>query len=642
MKKIFRRENLVIESRFMWASVLLVSCTSVLLFRIWFLQVYRGDYYKRVSENNRIRRIEIPAPRGMIFDAYGKIVLGNVPSSDLIYIPQYAQDRETTFAVLSRLLHVSVDQFERRFRGSRSQPKYMPIILQRNLSQHEVSIIESNKIFLPGIDIYVSPRREYLPDVPPHIVGYLGEITQKRLDQLNRVHKDAPYLPGDLIGKQGLEARWEKYLRGKRGYRLIQVDAYGRQSNTFGPSGRWEMPQVPAVPGASIELTIDMELQKAVNEAFRGKNGAVIALNPKTGALLALTSQPGYDPSMFQRGMTSEEWKLLSSDPFKPFLDKTTGGEFSPGSVYKAVVALAALEENVITPQTTYNCPGYFNLGGETMRCHLRTGHGPVNLARAIMKSCDVFFYHVGVDLGVDKIAKYARIFGLGRTLGFELNPERPGLVPTVAWKKAELKEAWAVGETPSIAIGQGYNLMTPMQMATLYAGIATRGKIWKPYLVRRVINHVGEVLEERHPELLREINQISPESFRLVIAGLESVVMDAEGTGKAARVPGVNVAGKTGSVQVVNLKRNRNQSDVSVRWKEHAMFASFAPVEDPEIVVAVVSEHDEKGGGGASAAPVAGKILQTYFRLKTQRQGLALGGELKPSMTGASHATYQ
>ncbi len=380
------------------------------------------------------------------------------------------------------------------------------------------------------------------------------------------------------------------------------------------------------MPGSSLELTIDMELQAAVSEGFSGKNGAVIAMNPKTGAILAITSQPGWDPYIYQRGMTHEEFRALSLDPFHPFIDKTTGGEFAPGSTYKALVALAALQEKVITPQTTYNCPGYFTLGSQTFACHQHKGHGAVNLRRALMQSCDVFFYHVGIELGVDRIAKYAKMFGLGSKLGFDLNLERPGLVPTEAWKKALHKEAWAAGETPPIAIGQGYNLMTPLQMATVYAALANKGTVWRPYLVRRVVNHLGEVLEERKPQLIRTIDAISPENFEIVTQGLEAVVMDEEGTGKRARVPGVRIAGKTGSVQVVNLKKNKNQTDVSVLWKEHAMFASFAPVEDPEIVVVIVSEHDEKGGGGASAGPVAGVILNKYFELKKRRAGTSIG----------------
>jgi penicillin-binding protein 2 len=623
MKKIFRRESVVVENRFFWASVVLVGMTAILILRLWFVQVYRGEYYRRISENNRIRKIEIPAPRGIILDRNGQVLLGNRPFFDLAFIPQYVKDKETTFKLLSRLLHVPVATFEKRLQLSAGQPKFLPINLKRNLSIHEVSTIQSNRVFLPGIDTSVAPRRDYQPDTPAHLLGYLGEINKAKLEELNRHNKDNPYMMGDLVGKQGIEARWEQHLRGKRGYRMIQVDAFGRQSHLF-DRDKWNLPEVPAVPGDDIILTIDAELQKVTADAFRGKYGAVVVMNPKNGQLLAMVSEPGFDPAIYQMGLSGEEWRALLSDPFHPFLDKTTGGEFPPGSTYKAVVAMAGLEEKIIDPNSRFFCPGHFTIGNQVFHCHVREGHGLVNLREALMRSCDVFFYHVGVELGVDRIAKYARALGLGQRLGLTLNMERPGLVPTTAWKKLTHRLPWAPGETPPIAIGQGYNLLTPVQMASLYATIANGGNIWKPQIVDRVVSHVGKKILEESPQLIRTVPYISPETYAAVREGLEAVVMDEHGTGKKARVEGIRVAGKTGSVQVVSLKKNHNQRDVSMKWKEHALFAAFAPAENAEIVVAVVSENDSVGGGGASAAPVAGKILNAYWQLKKQRETLA------------------
>ena len=614
----------MIESRFFIASVIVVGAVLVLWLRVWHLQVYRGEYYRKVSENNRIRRIDIPAPRGILFDAYGKVILGNTPSSDLIVIPQYMNDKDKTFEVLSRLMHQPRELYERKFKQAKAQPRFMPITMQRNLTQHEVSIIESNRLFLPGVEVRTTARREYSADVSPHMLGYLGEVNPTLLDELNSKNRSNPYTIGDLVGKQGLEARLESNIRGKRGYKIIQVDAFGRASNQARQD--WQLPMVAAQAGANVELTIDLDLQRAVTRAFGGKNGAVIVMDPRSGAILAITSQPTWDPYIYQRGMSSEEFRALSLDPLHPFLDKTTGGEYPPGSTYKSVVALAALQEKIVNASSTYYCNGSFSLGTQNFGCHKKEGHGYVNLRQALMQSCDVYFYHIGIDLGVDRIAKYARALGLGAKLGLHLNMERPGLVPTSTWKLAVHKEAWATGETPPIAIGQGYNLATPLQMASLYAAIGTKGQIWKPFLVRRISTPFGQVIEERQPQLLRTTDAISPANYDLVRKGLEAVVNDEEGTGKKAQVEGITVAGKTGSVQVVNLKKNKNQSDVSVLWKEHAMFASFAPSENPEIVVAVVSEHDDKGGGGASAAPVAGEILNAYFDLKKQRESLALG----------------
>lgn len=624
MKKMFRSPHMMLESRFFIASVLVVGAVLVLWLRVWHLQIYRGEYYRRVSENNRIRKIDIPAPRGILYDAYGKVLLGNTPSSDLIVVPQYLKDKDKTFDVLSRLLHQPRELYERKFKQAKAQPRFMPITMQRNLTQHEISIIESNRLFLPGIEVRTTARREYMADISPHMLGYLGEVNPALLDELNSRNKANPYNIGDLVGKQGLEARLESYIRGKRGYKMIQVDAFGRGSN---PNRQdWSLPMMPAQAGANVELTIDLQLQKAVTRAFSGKNGAVIVMDPRTGAILAMTSQPSWDPYMYQRGLSSEEFRALSLDPLHPFLDKTTGGEYPPGSTYKAVVALAALQEKIVTAAKTYYCNGSFTLGNQNFGCHKKEGHGYVNLREALMESCDVYFYHIGIELGVDRIARYAKALGLGSKLGLQLNMERSGLVPSTAWKLAVHKEPWATGETPPISIGQGYNLTTPLQMASLYATIGMKGEIWKPFLIRRISNTFGQVIEERQPQLLRTTDAISAENYALVRKGLEAVVNDEDGTGKKAKVPGVTVAGKTGSVQVVNLKKNKNQTDVSVLWKEHAMFASFAPSETPEVVVTVVSEHDDKGGGGASAAPVAGEILNAYFELKKERASLALG----------------
>ena len=621
MRRIFQAERRIVESRFLWVNMLFLGITGLLLIRLWYVQIYKGDLYKRIAETNRIQYIELAAPRGLIFDRNGQVVLGNRPYFDLVYVPQFVRDTQTTFKILGRLLHIPVHAFERRLFMSRGQPKYLPVNLKRNLSLHEVATIQSNKIFLPGIDISVAPRRDYKVDTPSHMVGYLGEIGKNELTDSGK-DGDSPYRAGDLVGKQGLESRWEKYLRGKRGHRLIQVDAFGRQVEAPNRSGI-ELPLVPAQAGSDLVLTLDMELQRVAREAFRGKNGAVVVLNPQSGEILAMVSEPGYDPNVYQGGLTEEMYRSLVANPFKPFLDKTTGGVYMPGSTYKAVVALAGLEEGIINANTSFFCPGHYTLGGQTYHCWEHGGHGNVNLRRALMKSCDVYFYNVGVELGADRIAKYAQMLGLGAKTGLLLNFEQPGLIPTTAWKKLNLHLPWSAGETPSVAIGQGYDGVTPLQLANLFATIGNDGNLWRPFLVKRVINTIGETVLMQEPELVRRIDKIKAENFRLVKEGLMAVVMDKEGTGKHAAVPGVTVAGKTGSAQVVGLNKNmgKTQRDVSMNWREHALFAAFSPADNPEIAVAVVSEHDKVTGGGRSAAPIAGKILQAFWDLKKQRQ---------------------
>jgi penicillin-binding protein 2 len=623
VKKIYVKQNsLLQETRYLWANVVVGLVCSVLLLRAWYVQIYRGETYQEISERNRIRRIEIPVPRGIIYDRHGEVILGNRPFFDLVYIPQYVKDRESTFQILSRLLHVPVTQFERRYRMSRGNPKFLPINLKRNLEQHEVSTIENHKLFLPGIDIKVSPRRDYKPNSPVHLLGYLGEIDNDALREYNKEDSANPYLPGDLIGQQGLEKVWESYLRGRRGYRLIQVDAYGRQAS--GTEGtKWNFPVVPAIRGSDLELTIDARLQNVVQQAFNGKFGAVIVVNPQTGEVLAEVSEPNFDPESMQGGLTSEEWQSLISHPFKPFLDKTTGGEFAPGSIYKPIIAMAALEEGIIDPSKTVYCPGHFFLGKEPFYCHQRSGHGWVDLRKALMKSCDVYFYQIGMELGVNKIAKYARAFGLGEKLGVRLNSESSGLVPDSAWKQVTKRFPWTTGDTLNISIGQGDNLLTPMQMVSLYASIANGGNVWRPYFVKRITNHIGEVQVEHHPELVRKADIIKPETYALIRRILQDVVMDEDGTGHKAHVEGFTVGGKTGSVQVVSLKKNRNQSDVSSKWREHAIFAAFSPVEKAEIAVVVLSQNDKVGGGGRTAAPIAKKIIESYWKFKDQRRNV-------------------
>ncbi|MBI2601950.1 MAG: penicillin-binding protein 2 [Deltaproteobacteria bacterium] len=615
------------ESRFITGSIFLVFLATMLLIRLWYLQIYRSEYYLRLSESNRIRRIEIPAPRGVIFDRKGRVILGNRPFFDLVLIPQYVNDEEKTLAIISQLLHLSITDLRRDARNSRGQPKFLPITLKRNLTIHEVAIIEAQKSFLPGVEINIAPRRDYKEDAPPHILGYVGEISPEELKARNEQEADNPYFPGELVGKHGLEAQWESLLRGRRGYKYIQVDAHGRQTR-FAEDLGWKFPTKPAIPGVDLVLTLDMDLQREAINAFQGKYGAVVVMDPRNGEILAMVSSPSYNPEIYQEGISHDKWQALVNDPFKPLFDKTTGGAFAPGSVYKPVVALAALEEGIIRPEKTFPCHGVFTLGRDTFRCHNRWGHGLINLEQALVLSCDVYFYHLGVELGVDRIAKYAQALGLGKKLGVRLNKEEAGLVPTTAWRKQFYKTPFTLGDAPSLAIGQGANLLTPLQLASVYASIANGGKVWRPIIVKKASNHIGETIREHGPEQIQEVKVISAKSFRIIRHMLQAVVEDPRGTGRRVRVPGHTVAGKTGSAQVVSLKKARDRKEaMSMKWQEHALFAAFSPVENAEIVVAVVSENDPVAGGGREAAPVAQRIIKKYW--ESQEGSLEASGGL-------------
>lgn len=605
------------ERRFVAGSIAILVILAVLLIRIWYLQIYMGEYYLQISENNRIRRIEIPAPRGMIFDKKGRIILGNRPFFDLVLIPQYVKSEEKTLRVIANLLHTPYADLQAEVRKVRGQPKFLPVTLKRNLSLHEVAIIEGQKSFLPGIDINIAPRRDYHEDSPPHILGYIGEISAEALKTLNQKDPSNPYLMGELIGKHGLELQWEALLRGKRGYKYIQVDALGRQTRLAEDMG-WKFPVSPAVPGVDLTLTIDMDLQRVASYAFQGKQGSVIAMNPQNGEILAFVSSPDFDPAIYQEGISFDKWQALLNDPFKPLFDKTTGGTFPPGSAYKTVVAIAALEEGIITPNSSYFCPGVFTLGRQPFHCHKRQGHGSLTLTEALFLSCDVYFYHIGIELGMDKIAKYAKALGLGQKLGVGLNREEPGLIPTTEWWRKHFKAPPNKGDIPSLSIGQSANLVTPIQLASFFATIANGGKVWRPFIVKKASNSIGETVFEQKPELIREVGIIKPETLRLMRQFLLQVVEDPRGTGKRTRVEGVQIAGKTSTAQVVSLKKTTNSKATRMKWHEHAIFTAFSPAENAEIVVAVVSENDfDDLGGGASAAPVAQKIFQAYWDAK-------------------------
>ncbi len=609
-------ESPIHEGRFLAGGLAIFLVLAVLLIRIWYLQIYKGEYYLQISENNRIRRMDIAAPRGMIYDHVGRLILGNRPFFDLILIPQYIQSEERTLRVISNLLHVSFADLQAEVRRVRGQPKFLPVILKRNLSLHEVAIIEGQKSFLPGIDINIAPRRDYHDDSPAHILGYVGEISAEAMKSMNQKDPENPYLMGELIGKHGLELQWEQQLRGKRGYKYIQVDALGRQTRLAEDMG-WKFPISQAVPGVDLTLTLDMELQRVAVQAFQGKQGTVIAMNPQNGEILAMVSSPDFNPAIYQEGISQEKWQALVNDPFKPLFDKTTGGTFPPGSAYKTIVAIAALEEGIINPNSTYFCPGVFTLGRQPFHCHKRQGHGTINLSQALLLSCDVYFYHLGMELGIDRIAKYAKAFGLGQKLGFRLNREEPGLIPTTDWWRKYFHSAPNKGDIPSLAIGQGANSVTPLQLASVYATIANGGKVWRPYIVKKATNSSGETVFEQKPDLIREVTLIKPETYKLMRDFLLQVVEDPRGTGKRARVEGVQVAGKSSTVQVVSLKKTSNIKAARMQWREHALFTAFAPVDNSEILVAVVSENDLTGGGGAAAAPVAQKILQAYWDAK-------------------------
>lgn len=599
---------------------IIISCflgiSAAITARLWYLQIVKGSDFSVASARNRVREITRPAPRGLIYDRYNKILLSNRLFFDLIIIPQYLQNKPKTLSIVSELFHIPLEQIERKLLESQANPKFVPVRIKRNLTLHEVATLESNKFFLPGVDVDSAPRRDYLGNESAHLFGYLGEVTSKELDILNSQVTNYQYRVGSIIGKTGIERKYERYLRGGEGRDALLVDALGRLQPDSSLDFALSLNR-PAQRGNDVYLTIDSDLQNVAMEAFRNKNGAVCAIDPNNGEILVYLSNPNYKLGIYQDGLTIEDWQNLRSNPFKPLLDKVTGGAYPPGSTFKVIVAIAALEEGVITPDRKFNCPGYFVLGNGRWKCWKHTGHGSVSMSSALQLSCDVYFYNVGNLVGIDRIAKWGRLFGLGERSGLDLNMELPGISPSTEWKLRTKGLPWLSGDTINASIGQGFNLCTPLQILNAFAAVGNGGTLYKPHFLKKIIDSQGKTIFEEKQTPIRQI-KMNPANLAIVKKGLQDVVQAQDGTAKKARVAGFTVSGKTGTAQTSALKFTKgiSQEDIAFRALDHAWFASYSPSDIPEIAVVVFSEYDG-GGGGANAAPIAQQIIEAYWRKK-------------------------
>ena len=584
---------------------LLLIAISILLVRLGYLQIIRGAEFKQKSDNNSVRYRNIKPLRGLIMDRNGIVLVDNRPSFDVLYIPNKKKGNELSIEKLKNLYKSKSLEFSSDQSIPETAKPYSPIKLEKNVSMEKVALVETNALNLPGIYIDVSPVRLYLDgEMLAPVIGYTGEISQDDLEKNND-----EYAYGDVLGKHGLEKFFDTYIRGRRGAELVEVNVYGKEIKNLGRND--------PVSGYNIVLTIDADLQKAVWQAFEGKPGAAVVLDTRDGSVLAMFSSPSFDPNLFNSGISYDQWDKLQNNPFSPLSNKAISGQYPPGSTYKLIVAAAALEEGIITSDTKILCKGSFVLGNRTYRCWNKHGHGWVNLHQAIVESCDVYFYTVGKMLGVDKIAEYAKRFGLGEASGIDLPNEKSGLVPTKEWKLKRRKSAWQMGETISISIGQGFNLTTPLQLANAFSAFANGGTLWRPHLVKYIESTDGKIYKEFLPEKKGEL-KLSPKTEEILNSALWGVVNEPGGTGHAAKLSGIEVCGKTGTSQVLGLPENekaRRMKKIGAFYKDHALFVCYAPLKNPEIAVAVILEN--AGGGGAVAAPVARKILTAYFEGK-------------------------
>ena len=593
------------EKQLKIAMIFVLVIFGVIFLRLWFLQIVNGSFYRAKSENNRIRLQSMPSFRGVIRDRSGKILVDNRPSYDLCVIPEEIHDVDTLLNRLAALGDFDMTSMRTKIRKAASGYPFKPVCLKKDISREELAMLETRRFDLPGVMITVSPQRTYFyGDLAGHLLGYLGEISEKQLN--SGAFPDTR--SGDLIGKTGIERKWQKALKGGRGGEQVEVDAAGRRIKVISRS--------PPVSGADVCLTIDRELQMLAEGALVGKHGAVVAMDPRNGQILALASSPSFDPNLFITGFDEETWKSMVSSDDHPLNNRALTGQYPPGSIFKIVVALAGLQEGVITPDETLFCNGQYSLGKGKYRCWKKTGHGKVDLNRALVESCDVYFYHLGMRLGVDRIARYAHQLGLGQKTGLDLGNEKAGLIPSTEWKKKRYGVPWQGGETVSTAIGQSFVLATPLQIATFASAVFNGGHVYRPQLTQWVRKPGGENIFEFKPQLVRDVG-IKPEYLALVRKALSGAVNNPRGTGTKAKLPDIMVAGKTGTAQVVNLKKEKNakaKGEIPREYRDHAWFVAVAPADAPRITVSVLIEHG--GHGGSAAAPIAKKLIEAYLRV--------------------------
>lgn len=590
---------------------------SLLSSRLFYLQLLKGGQYRDMADDNRISLQLLSASRGRIFDRDKRLLVENNPDYQLILIPELAihQQRKSEngqrgllrlLELLKPVMQLDDKEIQALLKQASRQRAFLPLTIRTQLTWEELSRIETHIHALPGVSIEAQPSRHYLMgSLASHAIGYLGEVTE--IDEKHFPNID--FRPGDLLGRSGIERSMESRLRGMNGLREMEVNAFGRQVR--------ELRRTTPRPGQDLYLTLDMDLQREAELALAesaGGTGAMVVMQPNSGELLVMASQPTYDPNKFITGFAPDEWKQLIQNPSRPLTNKALQGQYPPGSAFKMVVVLAALKLGKISEEDTIYCPGYTTRQNHRFYCWKLRGHGSIALTQAIAQSCDVFFYELADRVGIDAIHQQAKQLGLGVLTGIDLEGERPGLIPSRQWKRAVHKASWYPGETLITAIGQGYVLSTPMQLAVMISAIANGGAVYRPFLVKPDEKSQTDSAHPNKPVPLWT-NQFRAAHMALLHTGLEEVVHGAMGTARTSKLNGVRMAGKTGTSQVARHRRTQSGTLVHSTnrlLKDHAMFVGYAPAEKPEIAVAVVVEHG--GGGGSNAAPVAKRVMDLYF----------------------------
>jgi len=591
------------EKRLFWAKFLIIFSLAILWFRFFYLQVVKYSYYYKKAKERSVVSYVIKAPRGEIVTSDGVIVATNRAVFQLYLDPELIKDRED--AVLYKLSKILKEDFgilkERYYLAKKSF--LGRVLIKRNLNWDEVAKIMVRRYYLPGVKVEVEAERYYpYGDMYFHLIGYISKITMKEYKEL----KEKGYSMEDYIGRAGIEKKFEKELKGKNGAIEIERDAYGRLGKVIN--------RISPVQGNDLVLTVNHNLQVKAYELIKEKNGALVALSPQDGSVLAMVSSPSINPQKFIDGFTKEEWKRINQNPDNPFLNRVLQ-PYPPGSTYKVITAIAGLEAGVIkNVNDTVFCSGYYKFKNRIFRCWKPEGHKSVNLIKAIAYSCDVYFYTIASKLDIDYLAEVSRKWGLGKPTGLGWSEEKSGFVPDRAWKEKTFKEPWYPGETIIIGIGQGYLLATPLQMARVYMAIANGGYLYKPYVVKKIKRVNGNVIEIA-PQIEKHLI-LNSRYLEWIREGLLEAVRI--GTGRGAFIPGLLVSGKTGTAQVVSLSA-KTKKDKSL--EHHAWFVSYAGWSQPQIVSAILVEHG--GHGGAVAAPIAQKLYKTYFGIEEPKKNI-------------------
>lgn len=598
---------------------IIIFCFVIVFIRLWYLQIYKGELYHKFSIQNRLRKEIIRAPRGMVYSRNDQLLVDNIPRLDAVLTRQFLSDKDKTLERLSEILEMDLKTIKKIIKKNSFQARYRPIIIKKNIGLAEVAKIETENSSLPGISVETFISREYVDkEIGAHALGYISEISQSQLPKYRKRDK-IDYKLGDFIGQFGIEEIMDKTLRGNNGFEFVEVDALGRKKRYINTDNLFKgIEDNSPAPGKNIKLTIDRDMQRVAYEALMSKkrSGSVVAIDIHTGELLTMVSTPAFDPSQFSRGLTQKYWSSLINNEEKPLRDRSIQNHFSPGSTFKPITAIAALETGIIDENSKIRCHGSFKFGRRTYRSWKRYGTEKVDVTDALKHSCNIFFYKVAAEMDIDVLAKYAKLFGFGKKTGIPLPREVSGLIPTKEWKMKRNGIPWQQGETLSCAIGQSYVLSSTLQLANAYAAIATRGKLYKPYIVKEVLDNQGNILDKTQPVLLSEID-LKPKTWDLIQEGLYKVVNSPKGTAFRRRGLGNQMAGKTGTSQVVRAQGDDELyakcAEKDYKFRHHGVFVSFAPYDNPKIAVAAFVEH---GCGGSSAAePVVEKVVNTYMK---------------------------